>query len=163
MRVVWLILLWSLIEIGLFVTVGAWIGVLGTWTVVLGSAVAGVLIIRHQKRMMTEPVVQDLQRLGDALTPAAHSALIFLAGVLLILPGFLTDILGLLLLLPPVREIVIRQLRVRAKTMAEMAGMDSEFEVMSYPRTRPDTIIDLEAEEVTPPPRPHKPSGWTKS
>lgn len=162
MRVVWLILLWSLIEIGLFVTVGARIGVLGTWTVVLGSAVAGVLIIRHQKRTMTGPIVQDLQRLGDSLTPAAHAALIFVAGVLLILPGFLTDVLGLLLLLAPVREIVIHHLRTRARTAMEMAGMDSEFEVMSYPRTRPDAVIDLEAEEVPPPSRAHKPSGWTK-
>lgn len=162
MRVVWVILLWSLIEIGLYVTVGSWIGVLGTWSVVLGSAVAGVLIIRHHRRTMTGQVVQDLQRLGDALTPAAHSALIFLAGVLLILPGFLTDILGLLLLLPPVRDLVIRQLRTRAQDVVQRAGMDSEFEVMSYPRTRPDTIIDLEAEEVSSPSKPHKPSGWTK-
>ncbi len=162
MRVIWVLLAWSLVEIGLYAAIGGKIGVLATWGLVLGSAALGLLVIRRQKRVAMGQIVQDLQRLGDPLTPAAHSALLVLAGVLLILPGFLTDAMGLLLLLPPVREALILWLRQRAR----MATMDSAVNAMLHPRRpAPDAdVIDVVAEEVSPKPRPpHKPSGWTKS
>lgn len=159
MRLAWLFLLWSMIEIGLFVTLGGWIGVWATWAVVLGSGVLGVFLIRWQKRTVLAQVVRDLQTLGDPLTPAAHSAMIVLAGVLLILPGFLTDALGLVLLLPPVRNLVIGQLRDRARA----AAFATSAGPMMRSQSRPHAVIDLQAEEIHPgSPRPHKPSGWTK-
>ena len=151
----WLFLLWPLLEIGLFVTLGGWIGVWATLAIVLGSAVLGVFVIRWQTRFVMGQVLRDLQSLGDAVTPAAHSAMIVLAGVLLILPGFLTDALGLVLLLPPVRNFAIGLLRARARPlwMQGAGGM----------ATRRYDVIDVEAEEVPPSTLPlHKPSGWTK-
>jgi UPF0716 protein FxsA len=55
----------------------------------------------------------------DPLSPIAHQALIGVAAVLLILPGFLTDALGLLFLVPPVRTLLIGVLarRMRAVTV----------------------------------------------
>ena len=167
MRLIWLFLLWSMVEIGLFAGIGGRIGVLGTWSIVLGSAVLGVLVIRWQKRTVLGPVLRDLQTLGDALTPAAHSALIMLAGVLLILPGLLTDMIGLVLLIPWVRTQVIRFLREKAR----MVMVDRTVDGMLHPRTtsRPSDVIDAVAQEVPSPPAaphnpstPHKPSGWTK-
>lgn len=161
MRVIWLFLLWTMLEIGLFAGVGGLIGVLATWGVVLGSAVLGIFLIRWQKRSALGQVMHDLQALGDPLTPAAHSALIVLAGVLLILPGFLTDVLGLILLLPPVRNLLIGYLREKAR----MAAVDRAVGGMLNPRRsqRPSEVIDVEAEEVPrPASHPHKPSGWTK-
>ena len=49
-----------------------------------------------------------MQAGGDPVGPIAHGALILVAGILLILPGFFTDTLGLLLLVPPVRAQLIR-------------------------------------------------------
>ena len=46
MRLIWLFLAWMLIEIGLFASVGARLGVLMTWAEVLGSGLAGILLIR---------------------------------------------------------------------------------------------------------------------
>ena len=157
MRFAWLFVLWSMVEIGLFVTLGGWIGVWATWGVVLGSGFAGILLIRWQKRSVLGQVLRDLQTLGDPLTPAAHAAMIVLAGVLLILPGFLTDVLGLVLLIPSVRGFIISNLRERARMAA-----------MLRPRPRAEAVIDvqevidMQADEVHPSrPRPHKPSGWT--
>ena len=99
MRLAWLFLGWILIEIGLFVTLGGRIGLFGTWFEVLASGVGGIMLIRQQKRHMLGQVMRDLRGFGDLMTPAAHSALIVLAGVLLILPGFLTDAVGLILLI----------------------------------------------------------------
>lgn len=162
MRVIWLFLLWTMVEIGLFASIGGAIGVLATWGVVLGSAALGIWLIRWQKRHALGQVMQDLQRLGDPLTPAAHSALIVLAGVLLILPGFLTDAMGLALLLPPVRNMLIKFLQEKAR----MAAMDRAVNGMlrsGRNANRGADFIDAVAEEVTPPAsHPHKPSGWTK-
>ena len=160
MRVIWLFLLWTMIEIGLFAGIGGMIGVLATWGIVLGSAALGIWLIRWQKRMAFGQVMRDLQTLGDRLTPAAHSALIVLAGVLLILPGFLTDIAGLALLLPPVRNVVIDALREKARKSMVVRTANG------MPPVRPSDgqfdVIDVVAEEVSPPASPpHKPSGWT--
>jgi len=161
MRFVWLFLLWSLVEIGLFAGIGGRIGVLATWGIVLGSAALGIWVIRRQKRQVFGQIVQDLQVLRDPLTPAAHSALLVLAGILLILPGFLTDLIGLALLIPQMRDLVINLLREKAR----MAAMDRAVSTVLHPRSpRPADVIDAEVIEVSPepPPPPHKPSGWTK-
>ena len=42
MRLVWLLLAWTMVEIGLFAAIGGQIGVLATWAVVLGSAAVGI-------------------------------------------------------------------------------------------------------------------------
>ncbi len=88
---------------------------------------------------------------GDPVGPMAHGALILVAGMLLILPGFFTDALGLLLLVPPVRRLVIAwggsRVTVRAATMvrprrsAAAAGpetIDADYEVVedAGPRRR---------------------------
>lgn len=161
MRFVWLFLLWTMVEIGLFAGLGGYIGVLATWAVVIGTAIGGFLLIRWQKRSVLGQVLQDLQTLGDPLTPAAHSALIVLAGVLLILPGFLTDALGLVLLIPQVRDLIIDHFRERAR----LAAMDKAVATMLRPRSRPreEEVQEAELVDIQPTsPRPHKPSGWTK-
>ena len=161
MQFAWLFLLWIMGEIGLFVTIGGFIGVWATWALVLGSGVLGVMLIRWQKRTVMAQVMRDLQTLGGGgLTPAAHSALIVLAGALLILPGFLTDLTGLVLLIPFVRNFVISQFRDRARVAAKAMGAQN---VQADWRPRDYEVIDVEAEEVHPPShRVEKPSGWTK-
>ncbi len=134
MRVILGLLAWSLVEIGLFVVIGGAIGVWATWGVVLGSGILGVAVLRGQSF--------GPMRREDLVGPLAHGVLRMLAGVLLILPGFLTDAIGLCLLVPGVREVVIARLAAR-------------FQVQV-----PD-IIDGEAIEIEAV-RLHKPSGWTR-
>lgn len=164
MRLVWLFLGWILIEIGLFVTVGSRIGLLGTWLEVLATGVGGILLIRQQKRRVLGQVVRDLRTLGGPMTPAAHSALIVLAGVLLILPGFLTDAVGLALLIPQVRNLVIENLRLRVRqAAANAATTNAAANSMLHPRKHFDDIIEGKAEDLgQTPPTGRKPSGWTK-
>jgi UPF0716 protein FxsA len=51
----------------------------------------------------------------NPLGQIAENALLVMAGFLLILPGFLTDTLGLMLLVPPVRQLLIRSVAARAR------------------------------------------------
>lgn len=148
MRLVWLLLAWTLVEIGLFASIGGQIGILATWAVVLGSAVGGIWLIRWQKRNLAGDMLRDLQSLRAGVNTAAHSALMVLAGILLILPGFLTDFLGLVLLVPWVQNWIIAELSRRA-TMAAVSGTMGAMRHMH--RAAPDDVIDAQVIDVTPP------------
>ena len=160
MRLVWLLLAWVMVEIGLFASIGARIGVLGTWAVVVGSAAAGIWLIRRQKRSFVGDVLGDLRSLRAGVSTAAHSALRVLAGVLLILPGFLTDFLGLVLLIPWVQDWIVGELSRRATMAAVRGGLHA----MQHGRpAATDDVIEAKAVEVPAPQgKPSNPSGWTK-
>lgn len=136
-----------LIEISLFVTLGAAMGLWPTLAIVLGTAMGGMALIRAQGG-----TARMRQLDADPLSPLAHKAMLVMAGMLLILPGFLTDTMGLLLLLPPVRKLVIRRVKgkVRFATGArppQDMPIDGEY-------------IDLDAAEPKPTHQP--PSAWTR-
>lgn len=105
-----------LVEIALFVTLGAALGLWLTLAWVLLTGIGGVLMLKGLALSGRHRLREGLQEgLQDPLSPLAHKALIGLAAVLLVLPGFFTDTLGLILLLPPVRGLVIRQMGRRMR------------------------------------------------
>ncbi len=92
------------LEIYLFVRIGGAIGLFNTLLVVLGTGFAGAALARWQG---AETMFKIRQSLNQGEMPAEEmidAALIFLAGMLLLTPGFLTDACGLLLLWPPSRR-----------------------------------------------------------
>ncbi|SOC06655.1 FxsA family protein [Rhodobacter maris] len=149
---------WPLIEIGLFVEIGSVLGLWGTLGEVVLTMVLGLAVLRSQGERAQANLRATMQGIGTPGVPLAHEALILFAGVLLMLPGFLTDALGLLLLLPPVRSLAI----ARLKTRVVVQGYN-----MHQPRRAdedgPGTVIEgdfLEVDPKSPPPRGN--SGWTK-
>jgi UPF0716 protein FxsA len=106
-----------LVEIGLFVTLGAQLGLWLTLAWVILTGVIGVLLLKGVS-MGGRGLRQGLQEgMHDPVSPIMHRTLIGVAAVLLILPGFFTDALGLLLLLPPVRSGIIGALAQRMRSM----------------------------------------------
>lgn len=108
--VVFFLFLLPILEIAGFIVVGGRIGVLPTIGLTLLSVVVGVALLRSQG---AGAVSRIRAAAGSGKVPGrelAHGAMIMLAGILLIIPGFLTDIVGLLLFLPPVRDFVYRLL-----------------------------------------------------
>lgn len=147
-----------LIEIALFIKVGGVIGLGWTLVIVLLTAVAGSWLVRMQGAMAMADLRGSLQDLRDPREPLAHGALILLAGALLISPGFFTDTLGILLLIPPVRAAILRFLSRRITV--------DRFEFGTPPRRephRPD-VIDGEFTDLDAPSGPERkrPSGWTQ-
>lgn len=156
MPVFLLLLLWPLIEIALFVTVGGAIGLWLTLLVVLGTGVLGVTLLRTQGLRTADRLRAEMGRMRDPVGTAGHGALLALAAILLILPGFLTDFLGLLLLIAPLRTALIAQM-VRRMGVASMRS--------DQPARRSDGIvIDGEFVEIEPDTakQPGPPSGWTR-
>lgn len=116
MWIILAILALPLVEIGLFVTLGAQLGLWLTLAWVMLTGVLGVLLLRRLALGGRESLRRGFQEgLQDPLSPLAHRALEGVAAVLLILPGFFTDAMGLLLLLPPVRAVLIRLLAKRMR------------------------------------------------
>ncbi|WP_145572054.1 FxsA family protein [Yersinia bercovieri] len=99
-----LIFLLAYIEISIFIKVAAVLGVLVTLLLVILSSCVGISLVRNQG---IKTFMQMQQKLAAGESPAAEmvkSVSLILAGFLLLIPGFFTDFLGLLLLLPPIQK-----------------------------------------------------------
>ncbi len=147
-----LILAVPLLEIGLFVQLGGAIGLWPTLAWVLISAALGLMVLKQVGMAGAVSLGRDLRDVRDPLSPLAHRLLLVAAGVFLLLPGFFTDALGLLLLLRPVRAGVIALIarRVGVRPTARQAQAE---------------VIEGEWQEVDDDeasPRRDRPSGWTQ-
>ena len=135
-----------IIEIALFVIVGSEIGVLPTLTLVVLTTVLGVWLVRAQGLSTLARARAELARDQVPAGPLAEGFALLLAGILLLIPGFFTDTIGLLLLIPPVRR----------RLMGGVAGwVARNTVVMGSARgfghgRRGGTIIEGEAVEIQP-------------
>jgi UPF0716 protein FxsA len=139
------------LEIAGFVIVGREIGVLYTLTLVIASGILGAILLRIQGFGVMARIRRELDTGGDPGREVAHGAMIMLAGVLLLIPGFVTDIIGLLLFLPPVRDIAWRFLRSRVSISAGSFGGFARPGAASgaRPNGRRGKTIDLDTDEYS--------------
>jgi UPF0716 protein FxsA len=155
----WLLVIFilvPLIEIGLFIQVGGWIGLWPTLGLVLLMALVGSWLIRSQGASALADVRRSVNDLGDPSEPIAHGALILFAGLLMITPGFFTDILGLLLLIRPLRSWVIATLARRFRVVT-VAGSGQRPR-----RPKASDVIEGVWRELDDRDRGGPPSGWTR-
>ncbi len=92
------------LEIFLFVRLGGAIGLFNTFLVVILTGIVGAGLARWQG---AETMFRIRQSINQGVTPAEDmidAALIFVAGMVLLTPGFLTDTMGILLLWPLSRK-----------------------------------------------------------
>jgi len=96
------ILLLPAAELAAFIAVAAAVGILWALALVAASSLAGALILRHAGGMHIARIRAAVDGGSiSALHADSTGALTLLAGILLLIPGFITDTLGLLLLLAP--------------------------------------------------------------
>lgn len=91
------------VEIALFIKSSQWIGLLPTIALAIGAGALGIAMVRRQGLATLMRVRGQLDRGEMPLAEAFDGLCLALAGGLLLLPGFFSDALALLLLLPPVR------------------------------------------------------------
>jgi UPF0716 protein FxsA len=104
------LLLIPLAEIAVFIQVGREIGLLQTLALLLADGLAGVLLLRLQGFAMLARLQQKVVAGEPPVRELFDAACLALAGLLLLLPGFLSDLLALLLLVPPVRALIYGRL-----------------------------------------------------
>ena len=102
-----LICLLIYIEAVIFVHVASAIGVFMTLVLVVLTSCLGVSLVRNQGMRNLSLIQQKIQAGESPAVEMIKSVSLVLAGILLVLPGFFTDFLGLLLLLPPVQKLLV--------------------------------------------------------
>jgi UPF0716 protein FxsA len=122
--IILLLLLVPVAEIAVFVQVGSRIGAGMTVMLVVLSAVAGIWLVRLQGFATAARVQAMLARGESPALGMLEGLALLVAGVLLIIPGFLTDIAAFILLIPPLRRWIIRFYlrRVRRDTGVAYSG-----------------------------------------
>ena len=144
MRLFLVLLLVPIIEIGLFIEVGGWIGTWPTIGIIIVTALLGSWLLRRQglqalREMQSRLIAGDAP--GQLL---AEGAMILFAGALLLTPGFFTDTVGFLLLMPPVRVMVWRW--ISARIQVHSAGtVHGQWHFQNG-----DTVVDGEFTEIHP-------------
>ena len=135
-----------LIEIALFVTIGSAIGVLATIAIVLVTAVIGTTLLRMQGFALIGRIRARLDAGELPGRDLADGAMLLVAGLLLLTPGFFTDTIGFLLFVPAVRARIFRFVAAR-----------TDFRVVTPARPRGNAgdgpVIDLDPDDVSPGPR----------
>ena len=91
-------------EIYLLITIGEYIGAMNTVLLVILTGFAGAYLARLQGMQTMFNIRKGLQNGVMPSGELINAFLIFVAGIVLLTPGFITDIAGILLLLPPVRN-----------------------------------------------------------
>lgn len=97
-----------LLEIGLLIRLGQVIGIWWLAVIVIGTAVLGTYVIRRVGLSVFERALSRLGTEREGFPPLFDGFLQVLAGLLLIFPGVISDLLGLFLLVPQIRHLVIR-------------------------------------------------------
>ena len=147
------LILLPLIEIAGFVVVGREIGVLPTIGLILATGIAGGMLLRHQGFGVMSRIRSEVEAGRDPSRNLAHGVMILLAGLLLLIPGFVTDIVGILLFLPTIRDLGWRFLQRRVNFATNVAGMGG----FSRPHGKQDRTIDLEEGDYTKSADPNSP------
>lgn len=102
-----------LAEIAGFALVGSLVGVLATVLLAVATSISGAALLRIQGLGALSRIRETMETGASPGRDLVHGLMIALAGLLLVVPGFVTDIFGLMLFIPPLRELVWRFLKAR--------------------------------------------------
>ncbi len=141
MPLVFLIFLISIpaIEIYLFISVGGAVGAGTTVLLTVLTAAIGLFLVRAQGLAVMRRAQTSIDRGEMPVQEAIHGIALFFAGIMLIIPGFFTDTIGALLLIPFIRQglgaaLMARMIVVRSKSRAGDGTIDGDYEVVRKPR-----------------------------
>ena len=108
-----------LIEIYVLIQVGGWIGAIPTISLVVFTAVLGALLLRHQGLITLQRFQLSLAQGQLPTLELMEGIVLIMAGALLLTPGFFTDLVGFLCLIPPLRRAVIKRIVARRLAAGE--------------------------------------------
>lgn len=144
------------IEIAGFIIVGSKIGVLATLALIVLSAMLGFFLLRVQGIGLLQRIRTETAAGNTPDREMVHGAMLVFAAIMLIVPGFVTSTIGLLLFIPFVRDFVWnRFLRPRMVVTTTSTHYSQTYESQ---RSDENRIIDLDPEDYST--RPNENSPW---
>ena len=148
MRLLLAFIIVPIVEIGLFIKVGDFIGLWPTLLIVIFTAIIGTSLVRSQGIQVLTKLQKTFFTMQNPAEPLADGAMILFSGALLLTPGFFTDALGIFLLFPSFRTFLMKKIMLK-------------FSVRNFASKTPkhEDVIDGVFEEIS---SEKKPSGWTK-
>ena len=153
----WLLLLFIVVpvlEIWLFIIIGGAIGTYITLLIILLTAILGTFLVKAQGIYVLREIQSKFNELKNPTEPIVHGAMILFAGALLLTPGFFTDSVGFLLLIPGVRSVTFSWLKNNLKFISQSSESESHSSTQRY------TDIEItDYKEV----RPEEKSPWTNN
>src|SRR3954449_3798076 len=123
-------------ELAVLIQVGQLIGVWWTIALLIADAILGSILLRTQTRTAWRRFNEALEQSRVPHREVIDGVLVIFGGVLLLCPGFITDIFGLLFLFPPTRA-VLRRLLVRRGALKVIGAMPG---TASPPNGRPRDV-----------------------
>lgn len=128
------------VEIAVFIAVGSQIGILATLALVVATSIAGSILLRVQGFGVLRQIRQTTDAGRVPGRELVHGVMILAAGALLLLPGFVTDAIGLLLFIPAVRQLAWKLLASRIAVVGAADGMRAG----GTAGNKGDRVIDLD-------------------
>ena len=103
------ILLIPIVEIYLFIKIGSQIGAFNTIILVIITAIVGIYYVKYEGLNTLRSAVKQVVKNEVPIYEIISGAALAFAALLLILPGFATDVLGLLIIFPITRKIIFKK------------------------------------------------------
>lgn len=114
-------------EIGAFILVARSIGPEGAFLLLLATSLLGIAVLRYVGRVVIQRFVRLLAEQNVAALEVGSAGLMtVLGGILLVLPGFITDAIGLVLIVPPARKWIAGHFASRAQRRTQPGLVDLE-------------------------------------
>ncbi len=126
-----------LVELYLIIVVGEQIGALWTVLLVIMTAVIGVNLLRFQGMSTLARAQRNIAQGQIPAMEMMEGVALAVAGVLLITPGFLTDSIGFLLLIPASRHAIIRYMMARTTVQTHYTGVHGSYQQHRRPGEEP--------------------------
>ena len=124
------IILVPIIEIYLFIKIGSQIGAFNTISLIFITAIVGIIYARYEGLNTLRSGFSQLIKNETPAYEIISGAAIAFASILLIIPGFATDILGFVLIFPLSRKLILYKLtkKFKSNTSKKKTYIDGEFE-----------------------------------
>ncbi len=119
-----------LIEIYLFIKIGSYIGAFNTVFLIIVTAIVGIIYARYEGFNTLRSGISQLIKNEMPVYEIISGAALTFAALLLILPGFATDLIGLILIFPPTRKLILKNFskKYTSKNQKKKDYIDGEFE-----------------------------------
>ena len=113
--IILLIIIIPIIEIYLFIKIGSQIGAFNTISLIIITAVIGLYYAKYEGLNTLKSAVSQLVKNEIPINEIMSGAALAFAALLMILPGFLTDVIGLIIIFPWTRKIFLKKITIKKK------------------------------------------------